>query len=99
MSVVIRKDGTVKVKFIKSHSHSLRFEQSKFIPIPESIKSEISTMLALKIPINNILDKIRENFCVRDNRDDMTNIRHYHLIDRKTINNIKKKTVDTILAN
>ncbi|XP_061184345.1 uncharacterized protein LOC133192343 [Saccostrea echinata] len=95
MSVSVGIDGTVKVKYIKSHSHSLDFGQSKFLPIPENIKSEISTMLALKIPISNILDKIRENFCDRDNREDMKGIKHYHLIDRKTIHNIKQKIVDS----
>lgn len=54
-------------------------------------------MLVFKILINNILDKIWENFCVRDNRDDMINIRYYYLIDRKIINNIKKKIVDLLV--
>lgn len=93
-SVLITREGTVKVKYIKSHTHSTSFEESKYLPIPDHIKSEITTMLALKIPINTILDKVREKFSDRNNRDDLTDMKHYHLIDRKTIHNLKQKIID-----
>ncbi|XP_062596991.1 uncharacterized protein LOC134258447 isoform X1 [Saccostrea cucullata] len=51
-------------------------------------------MLSLKIPINNILDKIREKFSGRDNRDNLEDIKYYNLIDRKTIHNLKRKLAD-----
>ncbi|XP_062599776.1 uncharacterized protein LOC134261354 isoform X2 [Saccostrea cucullata] len=94
-SVLVAKDGTVKAKYIQSHTHSTNFEESKYLPIPDHIKSEIKTMLALKIPINTILDKVREKFSDRNNRDDLTDLKHYHLIDRKTIHNLKKKIIDS----
>lgn len=50
LSVFVAADGGVKVKYIKSHTHSLNFEQSKYLPIPDQIKSDITTMLALRIP-------------------------------------------------
>ncbi|XP_062571709.1 uncharacterized protein LOC134233700 [Saccostrea cucullata] len=53
MSVKIKSDGSVSVKYIKSHTHSIAFEESKFLPLPDSIKSEILTMLALKIPMGD----------------------------------------------
>ncbi|XP_048735607.2 uncharacterized protein LOC125651055 [Ostrea edulis] len=94
-SVLVEKDGTVKAKYIQSHTHSTTFEDSKFLPIPDHLKSDIKTMLALKIPINTILDKVRDKFSDRNNRDDLTDLKHYHLIDRKTIHNLKQKIIDS----
>lgn len=39
MSVKVKSDGSVQVKYIKSHTHSLSFEESKFLPLPDSVKS------------------------------------------------------------
>lgn len=72
MSVKVKSDGSVQVKYIKSHTHSLSFEESKFLPLLDYVKSEICTMLALKIPINTILDRIRENVGERNERDDLS---------------------------
>lgn len=94
-SVLVQEDGKIKAKYIQSHSHSTTFEDSKFLPIPDHLKSEIKTMLALKIPMNTILDKVRDKFSDRNNRDDLSDLKHYHLIDRKTIHNIKKKIIDS----
>lgn len=93
-SVREKEDGKICVKYIKSHTHSLSFENSKFLPIPEGIKTEILGMLSLKIPINNIIDKIRERFSDRDHRDNLEDIKYYNLIDRRTIHNLKKKLAD-----
>ena len=91
MSVCETPDGKVQVIYIKSHTHSLSFEQSKYLPIPDSLKSEILNMLSLKIPVTSITDKIRGHFSDRDNLDDL---KYYHLIDRKTIHNLKTKLSD-----
>lgn len=93
-SVREKEDGKICVKYIKSHTHSLSFENSKFLPIPEGIKTEILGMLSLKIPISNIIDKIRERFSDRDHRDNLEDIKYYNLIDRRTIHNLKKKFAD-----
>jgi hypothetical protein len=53
MSVCQRPDGKVQVRYIKSHSHSLSFEQSKYLPIPDSLKSEILNMLSLVLSIKS----------------------------------------------
>ena len=97
-SVLVTREGTIKAKYIKSHTHSTNFEESKYLPIPDHIKSEIKTMLSLNIPINTILDKIREKFNDRNNRDDLTDMRHYHLIGRKTIQNMKNKIFDSTVT-
>ena len=93
MSVSVKSDGSVSVKYIKSHTHSTAFEESKYLPLPDSIKSEICTMLALKFPISTILDKIRENVGEHNTRDDLSKIKYYHLLDRKTVHNYKKTIV------
>ena len=93
-SVCEHPDGKVSVKYVKSHTHSLSFEQSKYLPIPDSLKSEIVNMLALKIPINCIIDKVREHFSDRENRDNLDDLKYYHLIDRKTIHSLKTKVTD-----
>ena len=85
MSVCERPDGKAQVIYIKSHTHSLSFEQSKYLPIPDSLKSEILNMLSLKIPVTSIMDKIRGHFSDRDNLDDL---KYYHPIDRKTRPNL-----------
>ena len=95
---MVTREGTIKAKYIKSHTHSTNFEESKYLPIPDHIKSEIKTMLSLNIPINTILDKIREKFNDRNNRDDLTDMRHYHLIGRKTIQNMKNKIFDSTVT-
>ena len=55
-------------------------------------------MLSLNIPVNTSLDKIREKFNDRNNRDDLTDMRHYHLIGRKTIQNMKNKIFDSTVT-
>lgn len=72
----------------------MSFEQSKYLPIPDSLKSEITSMLALKIPINNIIDKVREHFSDREGRDNLDDLKYYHLIDRKKIHSLKTRLVD-----
>ena len=52
-------------------------------------------MLSLEMPIFKILDKIRLLFASRDNRDNLDNLKYFHLIDRKTIHNIKKSIIDS----
>ncbi|XP_061184435.1 uncharacterized protein LOC133192444 [Saccostrea echinata] len=94
MSVSEMGDGKVMVKYVKSHTHSLSFEQTKYLPIPDSLKSEILNMLALKIPINCIRDKVREHFSDRGNRDNLEELKYYHLIDRKKIHSLKTKLAD-----
>ncbi|XP_062604065.1 uncharacterized protein LOC134265856, partial [Saccostrea cucullata] len=94
MSVCEMKDGKVMVKYVKSHTHSLSFEQTKYLPIPDSLKSEILNMLSLKIPINCIIDKVREHFSGRGNRDNLDDLKYYHLIDRKKIHSLKTKLAD-----
>lgn len=73
----------------------MSFEQSKYLPIPDSLKSEITSMLALKIPINNIIDKVREHFSDREGRDNLDDLKYYHLIDRKKIHSLKTRVVDS----
>ena len=52
-------------------------------------------MLALKFPISTILDKIRENVGERNKRDDLSKIKYYHVLDRKTVHNLKKTIVNS----
>nr|XP_022334767.1 uncharacterized protein LOC111131491 [Crassostrea virginica] len=99
MSVSVKADGSVNVRFIKSHTHSTGFEESRFLPMPELVRSEICTMLSLKMPISSILDKIRENVCNRNNRNDLSSMKHYHLLERKTIHNLKKTIVDSSITS
>ena len=51
-------------------------------------------MLSLKIPVTSIIDKIRGHFSDRDYRDNLDDLNYYHLIDRKTIHNLKTKLND-----
>lgn len=67
----ICKAGPLNFKLNLVPSHSLEFKESKFLTIPESKISELSNMFFLNILISNILDEIH----VRNNRDDLTNIR------------------------
>ena len=47
----------------------------------------------------SILDKIRENVCNRNNRNDLSSMRHYHLLERKTIHNLKKTIDDSSVTS
>lgn len=67
----------------------ISFEESKYLLILDYIKLEIIIMLVLKILINIILDKVREKFSDRNNRDDLIDMKYYYLIDRKIIYNLK----------
>ena len=87
-------DGNVSVKYVKSHKHSLSFKQSTYLPIPDSLKSEIVNMVALKIPFICIIDKVRDHFSDRENMDNLDDLKYYHLIDRKTIHSLKTKVTD-----
>ena len=95
MYVKYLTDKSIKVKYVKTHWHSLSFSESKYLKIPNSTQEEIATMLSLEMPIFKILDKIRHSFASRDDRDSLENLKHFHLIDRKTIHNIKKRIVDS----
>ena len=46
------------------------------MPSHDHIKSEIKSKLDLRIPIKTILNEIREKFNDRNNRDDLTDMRH-----------------------
>lgn len=87
--VLIIREGIVKVKYIKFYIYSISFEESKYLLISDYIKLEIIIMLVLKILINIILDKVREKFSDRNNRDDLIDMKYYYLIDRKIIYNLK----------
>ena len=90
-----KNEDRVSVCYIHDHTHSTSFNQSKFVPIPQHIRDEIAIKLAVKIPINNILDTIRQSFNDRDSRDTiLQRIRHYHFIDRKAIKNIEHSMKD-----
>ena len=95
MYVSVKPNNKVNIKCIKTHTHSLSFEQSKFLPIPTNIQTEIATMLSLGIPINTVLDNIRQSFVSRDTRNNTDKIKSFHLIDRKTIHNIKQTIVSS----
>ena len=94
MFVTELNNGTVTVKFVKSHTHSVGLQESKFMPVPDKVKDNIINLLSMKVPINNILDNIREQFSDRNSRDNMINIKHYNLIGKKTIHNLKRKLSD-----
>lgn len=51
-------------------------------------------MLALKIPINNIIDKVREHFSDRESRDNLDDLKYYNLIDKKKIHSLKTRLKD-----
>ena len=97
MSVSVKADGSVKVRYIKSHTHSTGVEESRFLPIPEWMRSEICTMLSLKMPISSILDTIRENVSNRSNLTDSNNMEHYPMLGRKSILNLKRAMVDSLV--
>ena len=47
----------------------------------------------------SILDKIRENVCNRNDRNDLSSMRHYYLLERKTIHNLEKTIVDSSVTS
>lgn len=94
MSVKVKLDGFVQVKYIKSYIYLLFFEESKFLFLLDFVKFEICIMLVLKILINIIFDRIRENVGERNERDDLSKLKYYYLLDRKIIYNLKKIIVD-----
>lgn len=44
LSLKIQSDGSVQVKYFKSDTHSLSLEESKFLPLQDSVKSKICIM-------------------------------------------------------
>lgn len=44
LSLKIQPDGSVQVKYFKSDTHSLSLEESKFLPLQDSVKSKICIM-------------------------------------------------------
>lgn len=54
-------------------------------------------MLSLKILISITMDEVREHFSDRDKRDKLEDLKYYHLIDKKTIHNLKTKLADSII--
>ena len=52
-----QSNGTVKVKYISSHTnHDLSLAQVKFLPLPQDVKDGIAIKLNVGIPIDRILD-------------------------------------------
>ena len=91
MFISVKPTGTVDVRYVKTHSHSLSFNQTKFLPLPQELREDITTMLSLNVPLNKILDTVRQSFGCRENRDNTTEMQHFHLIDRQALRNIKKR--------
>ena len=78
------------VKFISSHTHSLELSEAKYMRLHHHIASEIETKLSLDVPINHILDSIRNNICNKNDRNQtLSSAKYFHFIDRKTISNLK----------
>ena len=91
-----KQNNSVHVRYIHNHAHSISFNQSKFVPIPHHVRDDIAIKLSLNIPINTILDTIQSSLNSREDRDSLAQrLHHYHLIDRKTILNIKKSMQDS----
>jgi len=57
MYATYASDGSVRVKYVTSHTnHDLSLEQSKFLPLPKDVKDDIAIKLNMGIPIERILD-------------------------------------------
>ena len=91
MYVSVKPNNKVNIKYIKTHTHSLSFEQSKFLPIPTNSQTEIATMLSLGIPINTVLDNIKQSFVSRDTRNNTAKLNHFTLLIEKLSTTSNKK--------
>ena len=75
-------ENSINVDYIHTHSHSVDFQQTKYLPLPPSIRDDIYRKQSLNVPIETILDNLRENIGnlnTRDNED----IEFFQLINRK----------------
>ncbi len=90
--VKVLPDGQTNIKYIKSHSHELSFDQTKYLSLPEHIKEQILGQLSLNVPINSILDSVRNMYDDRDMQDNISeeDLRHWYVIDRRAILNLKQ---------
>ena len=85
----------VTVDYIQTHTHSVAFDQTKYLPMPKSIRNEISQKLSLGIPVNTILNDIRQNVGNLQSREN-EEIKYYQFVNRKNIMDMKRKITDNI---
>ena len=81
----------VSVHYISSHSHTVSLENTKFHPMPVSMKNEVKAKLSLGVPIADIYKDLRSNLASRDNRNtEMENVTKEHLVKKSNITDLKR---------
>jgi len=83
------KSGVLEVKYIQTNNHSVNFVQTKYLPIPQSVREEIGKKLSLGIPVDTIWDDIRNDVGNLGSRQD-DDINFFQLVNRKSITDMKR---------
>jgi hypothetical protein len=93
MYVTCQSSGAVGVKYISSHTnHDLSLAQVKFLPLPKDTKDSIAIKLSLGIPIDRIMDDIREDLGKRHTRHMFANeAQQRHFVTRRDVLNMSRK--------
>ena len=94
MTLKIRlSDGFVELVYIKSHSHPITIENSKFQPTPKSVKKKISAKLALGVPVKNVWKDLKRGKPTESDQRENENLpaSEEHFIKKNVISNMKRK--------
>ena len=84
------KDKHVTVEYIQTHSHSLDFDQSKYLRLPKSKVESIKEKFALGIPTSVVIEDLTKNIGNLDDRN-LENLKYYQLASKGVLNNIRRK--------
>ncbi|XP_053388439.1 uncharacterized protein LOC128551562 [Mercenaria mercenaria] len=93
MLVNERHDGTVKVKYIHTHTHSISLKDTRHLRIPNSIRSQIALKLSLGVPSERILQEFYEDASDLEHRD-VAMKKRQHFVTAKHINSVKRRLFD-----
>ena len=69
MSVSTFDDGKVEMLYIKSHNHPVTISDTKYHPIPRSVKANITAKVAIGVPVKDIYRDLRSSLGHREQRD------------------------------
>ena len=81
--------GGVIVKYIKTHSHAIRFEDTQYHPTPKEIKLDIMDKIVKGMPVKDIQQSLMKE--EDENDDSIWPKRMKHFMSERSIREMKRK--------
>lgn len=81
--------GNIIVHYNRTHIHPISIENTKFQPMPKTLRDDVKAKISLGVPVEDIYKDIRNDLGSRNERGKGT-ITKAHLIQKSTISDMKR---------